>query len=132
MKSSLDVGKGFIDPGDRGCCAAGQWRGVVPTVYHVCPWRTMRWAVQSGLFIRLCSLAFSFIGTCTLYGSLIWVSPLARVTFPQFILRLSHGHPLCNSKDSMGTPWFVTKLYNRPVTECNFFGDYLSLLLMNS
>ena len=104
----------------------------MPTVYHVCPCRTMRWAVQSGLFIKLRSLAFSFIGTWILYGSLIWVSPLARVTFPQFMLKLSHGHPLCNSTASMGTPWLVTKLYSRPVAERNFMGEYLSLLLMNT
>ena len=60
------------------------------------------------------------------------VSPFARVTSPQFMRMLSHGHPLCNSMASMGSLWFVTKFYNKPVVECNFIGEYLSFLLIKT
>ena len=58
--------------------------------------------------------------------------PLVRVTTPQFMCMLSQGHPLCNSMASMGSLWLVMKLYNRPVVECNFIGEYLSFLLMKT
>ena len=60
------------------------------------------------------------------------VSPLVRVTSPQFMHMLSHGHPLYNSRASMGSLWFVTKLYNKPVVEHSFMGEYLLYLLMKT